>query len=210
MRTRIKICGITRKEDAQGAVALGADALGLVFYPPSPRALSIEKALDISEQIPAFVTRVALFLNPQASDVESIIRGLGPDLLQFHGTEDAGFCSQFGLPYIKALGMADLSVDGLEAIQREHVAALGFLLDSHKSGEAGGTGKAFDWSQAPDQIHRPIVLAGGLQPENVAQAIQQVRPYAVDVSSGVESAAGIKDPDKMRRFVEQVRYADGC
>ena len=213
MRTRIKICGITRQEDAQAATKLGVDALGFVFYPASSRALFIEQALALSDSVPAFITRVALFLNAEAEKVKAVVDQLNPELLQFHGTETPEYCRSFGKPYIKALALGDANDPSsvAEAIHEQmaaHVAAIGFLLDSHQPGEAGGTGKAFDWSQMPSDINRPVVLAGGLKPENVAEAVRQLRPFAVDVSSGVESAPGIKDADKLREFVQQVKLAD--
>lgn len=212
MRTRIKYCGITRKQDIEIATEVGVDAIGLVFYPPSSRALSLQQAQDLSAAIPAFVTTVALFLNPQETDVREVINIIQPDLLQFHGTESAEFCSQFHRPYIKALalGGADASSSAAELKQQvaSHSEARAFLLDSHAPGSAGGTGVGFDWTRAPQNPDFPLVLAGGLQTENVADAVRQVRPYAVDVSSGVESAPGIKDADKMREFANQVRKAD--
>lgn len=208
MRTRIKVCGITRREDALQAISLGVDALGFVFYPPSPRAVSPEQAAEISHALPAFVTQVALFMDPEPAQVDQVIQALGPNLLQFHGKETGEFCAAFGQPYIKALPMGGQDPESIDAVLHDHVAALGFLLDSHRPGEAGGTGAPFDWRRVRDDIGRPIVLAGGLKPDNVADAIRAVNPYAVDVSSGVESAPGLKDATLMRAFVQQVRNAD--
>ncbi|MGB1580397.1 MAG: phosphoribosylanthranilate isomerase [Nevskiales bacterium] len=207
MRTRIKICGITRLEDAHSAVNLGADALGFVFYPPSSRALPASQAAEIAKTLPAFITKVALFLDPEPEDVQQVVEVLQPELLQFHGRETADFCSLFGKPYIKSLGLGDEAID-ITAEITAHAQAQAFLLDSHKAGQAGGSGKTFDWQAVPKSLHRPLILAGGLDASNVRQAIQLVRPYAVDVSSGVESAPGIKDAQKLREFVEQVRMAD--
>ncbi len=207
MRTRIKFCGITRAEDALYAASLGADALGLVFYPPSPRSLSLERAIALSEAIPPFVTRVALFLDERADVVGGIVEQLRPDLLQFHGSESADYCASFGRPYIKALACG-VGADSIEKQMDTYSSAIGFLLDSHSPGQAGGSGKHFDWSQVPKKLDKPIVLAGGLHAANVGEAIQTVHPYAVDVSSGVESSPGIKDRNKMHSFIAQVRSAD--
>ena len=212
MRTRIKFCGITGAADIETAASLAVDAIGLVFYPPSSRALSIEQAQELSAVVPPFMTRVALFLDPLAAEVDAVIAAIQPDLLQFHGAESAEFCRSFGRPYIKALALGGDPVDELDQSLRQqlnaHSTAQGFLADSHAPGTAGGTGAAFDWGRIPSDIKRRVILAGGLRPDNVAAAIKAVRPYAVDVSSGVESAPGIKGADKMREFVEQVRQAD--
>ncbi len=205
MRTRIKFCGITRSEDAQAAVALGVDAIGLVLTRRSPRCVGIGAARAIRDSLPAFVTVVALFMDDDAAWIDEAIMGVRPDLLQFHGSEGADFASGFGRPYMKAVPMgcgADAAV--LAAL---HPAAVGLLLDSHASGTGGGTGVPFDWSLVP-KIAQPVVLAGGLDAENVATAIALVRPYAVDVSSGIEIAPGHKDPAKMRAFAAAVRRAD--
>ena len=202
MHVRIKICGLTRPEDARCAAGLGVHAIGLNFYPPSPRFLSIPAARVVRASVPPFVTSVAVFVNPGADEVREVIEGVGVDLLQFHGTEPAGFCAGFGLPYIKAIGMHE-GVD-LAAAAREHPAAAALLLDVHDTERWGGTGRTFDWSVVDRQRERPIVLAGGLDRENVAGAIRRVRPFAVDVCGGVESAAGIKDEALLAAFVERV------
>lgn len=202
MRVRIKICGLTRPEDARCAAGLGVDAIGLNFYPPSPRFLSVPTAREVRASVPAFVTSVAVFVNPGEQEVQRVIGEVGVDMLQFHGTEAASFCESFGLPYLKAVGMRD-GVD-LAAAAREHPAAAGLLLDSHDTERWGGTGRTFDWSTVHAGLGRSIVLAGGLDPENVEDAIRRVRPFAVDVCGGVESAGGIKDEARLAAFVERV------
>ncbi len=204
-RTRIKICGLTRAEDAREAARLGADAIGLVFYPPSPRAIDPVRAARIRDALPPFVQPVALFVNPSEEDVAAVLALMPEIMLQFHGSESPEFCASFGRPYLKALPMGQGSDPVNEAAR--HARAGGFLLDSHDAGGVGGTGQAFDWSAIP-ALDRPILLAGGLRPENVREAVQGVRPWAVDVSSGVESAHGIKDPARMAAFIHEVRHAD--
>lgn len=203
--TRIKICGITRPEDALAAAQLGADAIGLVFYPKSPRAVDAVRAARIRDVLPPFVLPVALFVNPTEDEVEAVLRLIPEVLLQFHGSESPSLCQGFGRPYLKALPMGQGGNPLGEAAR--HPRACGFLLDSHDVGGVGGTGQAFDWSTIP-ALDRPLVLAGGLRPENVGQAVRQVRPWAVDVSSGVERAPGIKDPARMAAFINEVRHAD--
>lgn len=200
MQTRIKICGITNEGDALAAVAAGADAIGLVFYPPSPRAVSVSEAVRILSVLPPFVSSVGLFLDPEAAAVEEVLEAVPLSMLQFHGRETAAFCHGFKRPYLKALGLA--GNQPLNADDYRDAAAL--LFDSHAPGEAGGTGKTFDWQRLP-KSERPVILAGGLTPENVGAAIRQVRPYAVDVSSGVELSPGRKDPALMKAFVEEVQ-----
>ncbi len=205
-RTRVKICGITRLEDAIEAARLGVDALGFVFYAKSPRHIEIEQAQEIIRALPGFVTAVALFLNPDESWVKQVLAEVNIDLLQFHGTESAEFCESFGRPYIKALGIkgeADIA-----ALFGPYASARSILLDSHALGESGGTGERFDWSAIPETLRSRIILAGGLTPDNVAEAIQQVRPYAVDLSSGVESAPGLKDKILMTRLMSEVKRVD--
>ena len=202
MRVRIKICGLTRPEDARRASGLGADAIGLNFFPPSPRFLSVPLARAVRASIPAFVTSVAVFVNPDAEEVRRVIGEVGVDMLQFHGTEPARFCEDFGLPYLKAIGMHE-GVD-LAAAVREYPSAAAWLLDVHDTQKWGGTGRSFDWSAVRGRFGRPIVLAGGLAPENVQDAIRRVRPFAVDVCGGVESAGGIKDEAMLAAFVERV------
>jgi phosphoribosylanthranilate isomerase len=205
MRTRVKICGITRPQDAAAAAQAGADAIGLVFYPRSPRFLSIDRALEIRDALPPFVQSVALFVNPDAAQVAQVIGRVKPAMLQFHGEETPRFCEEFGLPYIKACRVK-AGVDLLEYL-RPFSRAAAWLLDSHVA-EYGGVGESFDWSLAPAVRDRPIILSGGLAPSNVAEAIRLVRPWGVDVSSGVESAKGIKDAGKIAAFISEVRNAD--
>lgn len=205
-RTRIKFCGITRIEDALAAAALGVDALGLVFAEGSPRQLELPAAAAIRRRIPPLVTVVSLLRNHSAAHVREVIAAVRPDLLQFHGDEEPAFCASFGLPYLKVVGMKGLHRP-LAEIARDYAGAAALLLDGHAPGEAGGRGESFDWS-AIAVIDQPVVLAGGLRPENVAGAIRIARPYAVDVSSGIEAAPGIKDSGKMEAFVRQVRGAD--
>ena len=205
MRTRIKICGITRPGDAAAAAQAGADAVGLVFYPPSPRFLNVERAREIRDTLPPMVQTVALFVNPDAALVAQVIGRVQPGLLQFHGEETPAFCAQFGLPFVKACRMAQ-GVDLLKYL-RPFSAASGWLLDAHVE-EYGGIGASFDWSLVPARLERPLVLSGGLTRHNVGEAVRRVRPWAVDVSSGVESAKGIKDAAKIAAFVAEVRNAD--
>ncbi len=205
MRTRVKICGITRCEDAQLVVDAGVDAVGLVFYEKSPRFVNIEFAAEICQIVPAFVSRVALFKDAEQQMIESVLEQVEVDLIQFHGSETADYCEQFNRPYIKALGMkgAEHDVSFLLANVEKYQSAKALLLDGHAPGEAGGTGESFDWASIA-VVEKPIVLAGGLTPDNVKQAIDLVHPYAVDVSSGVESSPGIKDRDKVAAFMNQV------
>ncbi|HTQ77188.1 MAG TPA: phosphoribosylanthranilate isomerase [Burkholderiales bacterium] len=205
MRTRIKICGITRVEDARAASAAGADAIGLVFYPPSPRFLAHARARQIRDSLPPFVAPVALFVNAPRADVAAVIERVRPSVLQFHGEETPDYCAQFGLPYLKACRVRP-GVDLLKYLAPFSGAA-GWLLDSHVE-EYGGIGERFDWSLVPQQRPRPIVLSGGLARENVADAVRRVRPWAVDVSSGVETAKGIKDKSMIEAFITEVRHAD--
>lgn len=204
-RTRIKICGITRPDDAVEAQKLGVDALGLNFFQQSSRYISAERAKEITGEVSALTALVGLFVNPEPAQVESVLEKVPLNLLQFHGDEDDKFCNQFQLPWIKALRVRDFQSIGTQVESYPH--ARGILLDSYVAGEPGGTGKIFDWSSIP-AMKSPYVLAGGLTPENVREAIVCARPYAVDVSSGVESAPGIKDADRMRAFVEAVEGAD--
>jgi phosphoribosylanthranilate isomerase len=205
MRTRVKICGITREEDAQFVIDAGVDAIGLVFYEKSPRFVTIPQADGISRLCPAFVSRVALFKDADRQFIESVLEQVEIDLIQFHGSEEAAFCEQFGRPYIKALGMKSEQSDVgyLNSCVEHYRSAKGLLLDGHAPGEAGGTGDTFDWSVV-GSINMPVILAGGLTPDNVKQAIETVQPYAVDVSSGVESSPGIKDKAKVTAFMRQL------
>lgn len=206
MMTRVKICGITRVEDALAAVGRGADALGWVFYDKSPRHVSLQQAAPIVRAIPPFVSKVALFVNPSAEQVRAAMAAMPLDVLQFHGEEEAAFCEQFGLPYLKAIRVK-IGVDLVQYAAR-YATAQGLLLDAFVEGTHGGTGAAFDWSLIPRQLPLPVILSGGLHAGNVAEAIRQVRPYAVDVSSGVEVAKGIKDAAKIAGFIEEVTQID--
>jgi len=205
VKTRIKICGITLPGDAVAAAQAGADAIGLVFYPPSPRFLNVERAREIRDALPPFVQAVALFVNPDAAQVAQVIGRVHPTLLQFHGEETPQFCAQFGLPFIKACRVAQ-GVDLLKYL-RPFSAASGWLLDAHVE-EYGGVGASFDWSLVPARLERPLVLSGGLTRTNVGAAVRRVRPWAVDVSSGVEASKGIKDAAKIAAFIAEVRNAD--
>jgi phosphoribosylanthranilate isomerase len=209
MRTRVKICGITRIQDARAAADAGADAIGLVFYPPSPRFLSVERALEIRDALPPFVQSVALFVNPDAAQVAQVLGRLRPGALQFHGDETAQFCSQFGVPWIKAARVKSGVSTGVDLLEylRPFSGAMAWLLDSHVEAY-GGVGESFDWSLVPAARERPMILSGGLARNNVAEAVRRVRPWGVDVSSGVESAKGIKDAAKIAAFIAEVRNAD--
>ena len=210
-RTRIKICGLRHAEHLAVAVEAGADAVGLVFHPSSPRAIDIPAAAQLLRHMPALVTAVGLFVDADARQVEQTLAEVPLGLLQFHGDESAEYCSSFGLPYIKAIKIA---VEGDDAAQRcaeaieRHPHASGFLLDSAVAGVSGGSGRRFDWQQVPPQHWRRMILAGGLDADNVEAAVKQLQPYAVDVSSGVESAPGTKDPVKIRAFIDAVHRAD--
>ena len=202
MRTRVKICGITRTEDALSAANAGADAIGLVFYAPSPRAVTPEQAREIVDVLPAFVTTVGLFVDASADEVNQILASVQLDCLQFHGNETVEFCEQFTRPYIKAIRVQEDTDINLAA--ESYTSAGGLLLDTYVEQVAGGTGQQFDWSKVPDDCTKPIILAGGLTVENVSDAILQTRPYAVDVSGGVEQAKGIKDRKKIEAFIKEV------
>lgn len=203
--TRVKICGITRKEDALACARMGADAIGLVFYPPSPRFVTVTLAAEISRILPPFVTTVGLFVNPAVEQVEEVLRETRLDLLQFHGDEAPEFCASFGVPWLKAIRVK-VGVDLVQYALR-YREAKGLLLDAYVEGTPGGTGLSFDWSLIPAELPLPVILSGGLDPANVAAAIRQVKPWAVDVSSGVEMARGIKDGAKVAAFMEGVRSA---
>ena len=208
MQTRIKICGITRLDDAQCADSLGVDAIGFVFVPASARYIEPAAAARLSASLPPFLGRIGLFLDAETdlvTEVLSLIPGLMP---QFHGNEDAPYCDSFQLPYLKAIGVAD-GMPSMATLSRYRLARA-LLFDSHAPGELGGTGQRFDWSALGAGLPAPLVLAGGLDAGNVGAAIRQVRPYAVDVSSGVEHSRGIKDHQAMRRFVAAVRQADAA
>ena len=204
-RTRIKVCGITRAQDAAAAINEGVDALGFVFYKPSPRYVTIEAAALISRAVPAFVDIVALFVDAPEDYIGAVIKQLKPDLLQFHGAEEPTVCEAFERPYIKALRVR--SDTDLPVLARQYSSARGLLLDSFQKGVPGGTGETFNWDLIPPSLRNNIILAGGLDDGNVAAAIRQLRPYAVDVSGGVEAEKGIKDAVKIQRFVQQVQAA---
>lgn len=204
-RVRVKICGITRVEDALAAAGAGADAIGLVFYADSPRAVSIQQARAILAELPAFVTSVGLFVNASEEFIRSVLQECALDVLQFHGQERQEQCTLFSRPYIKALHVKDKQQVATQA--REYTEARAILLDTHHQDIAGGTGQSFDWSLIPEAMEKPVILAGGLNPDNVRSAIQQVRPYAVDVSGGVEAAKGIKDANRIKLFISEVNNA---
>ena len=217
-RTRIKICGITRIDNALCAAHAGADAIGLIFFNNSPRAVTIEQAASIANALPPFVSTVALFVNAAPHEVVEVVNRVRPSILQFHGDEDAAYCAQFGVPFIKAVrvGVGMRADDLLECAAR-FPAARAVLLDTlvdSANGAYGGSGESFDWNVIPEELRRRIVLAGGLQPDNVADAVRRIRPWAVDVSSGVEriegkgTQKGVKDHARINRFIEEVRNAD--
>ncbi|MFZ2321134.1 MAG: phosphoribosylanthranilate isomerase [Pseudomonas sp.] len=199
---RSKICGITRIEDALIAAEAGADAIGLVFYAKSPRAVSIQQARDIVAALPAFVTTVGLFVNASREELNDVLAGVALDLLQFHGDESPAECESYQRPYIKALRVKP--GDDIAQLAAPYAKARGILLDTYVPGVPGGTGAAFDWSLVPSGLSLPVILAGGLSAANVQAAIEQVRPYAVDVSGGVEAGKGIKDAAKIRAFMQAV------
>lgn len=202
MPTRVKICGITRIEDALAAAEAGADAIGLMFVATSPRHVDLAQAVKIRRALPPFVAAVAVFLDASRERVREVVQALRPDLLQFHGNESEDYCTASGLPFIKTVPMlGDAAARMLDAYPR----ASALLLDSHARGESGGTGRTFDWGRLPAALRQPMILAGGLKPANVAEAVRVARPYAVDVSSGVESAPGIKDSKLIRDFMHEVR-----
>ena len=199
---RSKICGITRIEDALIAAEAGADAIGLVFYAKSPRAVSIQQARDIVAALPAFVTTVGLFVNASREELNDVLAGVALDLLQFHGDESPAECESYQRPYIKALRVKP--GDDIAQLAAPYAKARGILLDTYVPGIPGGTGAAFDWSLVPRDLPQPVILAGGLSADNVQVAIEQVRPYAVDVSGGVEADKGIKDAAKIRAFMQAI------
>jgi phosphoribosylanthranilate isomerase len=204
--TRIKCCGMTRVGDALLAARLGADAIGLVFSARSKRQVTLAQAREIVAALPPFVATVALFMDDEANLVRQVLDEVRPTLLQFHGDESDGWCAQFGHPFLKAIAMGE----GAAALPRLHdyPHATGLLLDGHAAGEAGGSGKAFDWSLLPGELAQSLILAGGLHAGNVGDAVRTAHPWAVDVASGVESAPGIKDPLRLEAFIRAVRTAD--
>ncbi len=206
MRTRVKICGITRLEDAAAAFRAGADAIGLVFDPQSPRYIELERASEIARTVSPFVTVVGLFVNAEPARIRETLSRLRLTLLQFHGAETPEQCRLYDFPYIKAVRMQP-GVD-VHAKARAYGDAAGLLLDTYDADVAGGSGKQFDWARVPRDLPKPLILAGGLTPQNVAAAVRAVQPYAVDVSSGVEKAKGVKDADKINAFVRAVKEAE--
>ena len=204
-RTRVKICGITRSDDLDAVLMACADAVGFVFHPPSPRFVDRERAAALVKRVPPFVARVGLFVNAEPDAVADVLAGVPLDLVQFHGDEDVRYCEQFSIPYIKAARVAP----GLDLVEfaRAFASARGILLDAYVE-SYGGAGKTFDWSLVPESLPLPVVLSGGLIADNVGEAIRMVRPWAVDVSSGVETAKGIKDASKVAAFIAAVRSAD--
>lgn len=202
MRTRVKICGITRVEDALAAIELGADAIGLVFYESSPRHVQLHQAAKIVAALPPFVSVVGLFVDATAEQIREVLTHVRLDVLQFHGDESAEFCRQFNTPYLKAVRVRPET--NLVQYATDYADARALLLDAFAEGIPGGTGHSFDWSLIPKGLTRPIILAGGLNAGNVTEAIRQVRPYAVDVSGGVEREKGIKDADKIAAFIRGV------
>ena len=203
MAVRVKICGITRLQDLHAACDAGADALGFVFYEKSPRHVTPDVAAALVRELPPFVQSVGLFVNAEPAFVEAVLQAVPLDLLQFHGDETPADCERFGRPYIKAVRVT--TDTDLLKYAADFETARGLLLDAYVQGVPGGTGEHFDWSLIPANMPKPIVLSGGLQPDNVAEAVQQVRPWAVDVSSGVEASKGIKDPHKMTQFIAKAK-----
>lgn len=203
MHTRIKICGINHLDDALKAVECGADAIGIIFVEKSPRYASLTEARVIAESIPPFVTVVGLFMDAPEEKVREALKVVPLNLLQFHGDESAEYCDQFDMPYIKVLRMRENA--NVVAYAQQYPNASGILLDAYHKGMGGGTGHTFDWDLIPEDIPLPLILAGGLTPDNVAAAVEQVRPYAVDVSSGVESEPSVKDHKKIEQFIKEVQ-----
>ena len=207
-RTRIKFCGMTRAGDVRLASELGADAIGFVFAEGSPRRIHPTEARAMRQALAPLVDAVAVFADNPADEVREVVKQVRPSLLQFHGDEDDAFCRSFGVPYLKGIGMGGADVGDAVALQVRYPGAAAFLFDSHGGGVAGGSGKAFDWKRLPTGFNKPVMLAGGLSADNVFDAIQATLPWGVDASSGIESAPGIKDGERMRAFVEEVRRAD--
>jgi len=205
-RTRVKICGIRDPAHARVAAEAGADAIGFVFYGPSPRYVQADEAAPIAARLPPYVSAVGLFVDASEAEVRAVLERVPLDLLQFQGDEPADFCARFGKPFVRAVRMAK-GTDLLEYATR-FSAAKALLLDAHAPGIPGGTGRMFDWSDIPPGLRIPLILSGGLTPENVGRAVREVRPWAVDVSSGVESSRGVKDPRKIVEFIRSVRRED--
>jgi phosphoribosylanthranilate isomerase len=205
-RVRVKFCGMTRSEDALAAATLGVDAIGMVLTRASRRFAGIDNARAIRRALPPFVAAVTLFMDDAPAFIAEAVARIRPDFLQFHGSEPAPDCVRYGLPYLKAVPMGPGS--DWRSVVAAHPQAAGFLFDGNTAGEQGGSGKRFDWSRLPAELSRPVIVAGGLTPDNVGEAIRTARPYAVDVSSGIESAPGVKDMDRMRHFVAAVRSSE--
>ena len=206
MATAVKICGITRIDDALHAARCGAHAIGLVFHPASPRGVEIDAARSIVQALPPFVSAIGLFVDAKVEFVQAVMRSVRLSALQFHGDEPEAYCTQFLLPYLKAVRVRP-ETDLLQWAEA-YPSAQGLLLDAFAPNQHGGTGETFDWALIPTELNRPVILAGGLTPDNVERAVRHVRPWAVDVSSGVESAKGIKDADKVSAFIRGARHAD--
>jgi phosphoribosylanthranilate isomerase len=207
-RTRIKFCGMTRAGDVRLASELGVDAVGFIFAGSSKRRVHPQQARLMRNALAPLVDAVALFMDNPVEEVREAVKLVRPTLLQFHGREDDGFCRGFGVPYLKAVPMGDWRAPSTPELRSRFPGAAGFVFDSHSEGEPGGSGRAFDWTQLPHDLDKPMLLAGGLSPENIFEAITTALPWGVDVASGVESMPGIKDGERMRRFVEEVRRAD--
>lgn len=209
-RTRIKFCGMMRETDVIEAADLGVDAIGFIFAHHSKRKLCSTRARQLRACVPPLVTTIALFCNNSAESIQEAMQAAQPDILQFHGQEDAAFCAQFQMPYLKAIAMHTSANQHISKQLLEHRCASGFLFDSHHPGGNGGTGHVFDWDTIPQALQRPLFLAGGIHPDNVQNAITTVHPYAVDVCSGIEHSAGVKDSKKMSALVRNVRCADAA
>ncbi len=207
-RTRVKICGITRERDARCAAAMGADSIGLVFHQPSQRVVTLEQAEAIRRILPPFVTLTALFLDETEDWIAQVVHRLRPDCLQFHGSESPEFCEAWSIPYLKSIPMGSTADAVLYA--KAYDSAQGFLFDSNAAGRLGGSGDTFDWSQIPTSFEYPMLLAGGINASNVAGAIARIRPWGVDVSTGVETSKGIKNADLIKHFFHEVKRGDGC
>jgi phosphoribosylanthranilate isomerase len=205
-RTRIKICGLKDPAHAKVAAQAGADAIGLVFYPPSPRYVKAEEAVKVAAALPPFVQAVGLFVNEKEAAIREILRRVPLDLLQFQGDEPPEFCAAFGKPFVRAVRMEE----GVDLVEYAHrfSSARALLLDAHVAGEKGGTGATFDWARVPRDAPLPLILSGGLTAQNVGRAVREVRPWAVDVSSGVEASRGVKDPALIVEFIRSVQRED--
>ena len=207
-RTRIKFCGMTRAGDVRLASELGADAIGFIFADGSPRRIHAGEARAMRNALAPLVDAVAVFRDNTGDEVREVVKQVRPSLLQFHGGEEDAFCRSFGVPYVKAIGMGNALVEDAVALQVRYPAAVAFLFDSHGDGADGGSGRGFDWTRVPGALVKPVILAGGIDAHNVFEAITRILPWGVDVSSGIEAAPGIKDGDRMREFVQEVRRAD--